>query len=261
MRQSRVALILGILLLISTAGLLSVRYFKLHQKVNAIVLRRLKPYLGENITLKSVNLRLTGMLLNDLVYFDPESGMTAEMGEIRVLFDPLNLLFYGFKLPNLIDEVSIEGAKLYYFPPADSLRKKQAKESNFWTIPAKYPSVKKVTVQNGTIASPYLTAEQVNFWLDLSVKQEAAFDFSAVAGCDYPNLRLKGKARLPQKTAEADFSLFSLQLDSITGLPEDLKIPRGVSNIHLRPVTESINSPPEPVEQRASRMTLSFVRM
>jgi|GEM_PF-1723105 len=230
MRQSRFALILGILLLISTVGLLSARYFKLHQKVNEMVFRRMKPYLGENVTLQAVNLRLTGMILNGLVYFDPRSGVTAELGEIRILFDPLNLLFYGFQPLNLIDEVSIREAKLYYFPPPDTLKKKPP-ELNFWNIPAKYPSVKKVTVQDGVVFFPYLKVEQVNFWLDLSVKQEAEFDVSAAAGCDDSNLRLKGKAYLQKKQAEADFSLYSLQLDSLSGLPEELKFARGVFSL------------------------------
>jgi len=214
----------------------SLRYLGLSQLVNTFIFKHLKPYLGESTTVKSVNLRLTGLILHGLEYSPEADNVTVGIDEIRLVWNPLNLLVYGFKGVNLIDEISLSEARISYFPHLDSLKRKKKKVhyDDLWNLPLKYPSVKKVTLKDGLISTPYCSARQLNFWLDLSAKHSAEYDLSAAVAAEYANLRLRGSARLNNKVSEAEINLFSFPLDSLTRLPPKLLALKGVFSLDTK---------------------------
>ena len=234
MGPSRLTLILGTILLFVLIALFSLRFLGVPKIVNSVVLFHLKPLLGDNASLQSIDIRLGGLILNGLEYNNKQTGMRAEISQVRVNWNLFNSIIYGLKPLYLVEEVTVDSWKVEYHLPDNYDSADRESRIDFWSLPHKYPALKKVTLNDGAVITRYASLQRLNIWLDLSSKGKLRFDLSSAALNDSVNLRITGKALIKEKKLNAQLNLDNADARLISGLEEKLAINGGIIRSDLK---------------------------
>ncbi len=209
----------AVLIFLPVLILLGMRYFGVPRIVEYYILNKLRPALGENADLASVDLSWNSLTLRELVLTYPESGIDVSAKEVRLNLQYFNLLVYGLSLVNIVDEVQIDNW-LVRHDSSKVIPKEPSQEAKrtIWEAARGFPSVKRVNFSGGGIIYPPFEFKNIYGWANSTTRDSLRFDFSSGALGDTVNLRLSGSANLAEESLEADAVLDG------TDIPADLNI-------------------------------------
>ena len=208
--------------------MLGLRFIGAPRIFNSVVLYQLRPILGKNADLGSIDIRLGGIVLKDLDYTDGDAGVEVQINSVRINWNLFNSIIYGLRPLLMIDEILIDDWKVQYAHSPDST----AVSANIlelipWDINKRIPSIKKITLKDGVVETGYLSISRINCWLDLNDPDTLFFDFGAAAMSDSANLRLNGVVKPDHKNISATAELRHAALSRLKSPRNDFSFHRG----------------------------------
>ena len=212
--------------------MLGLRFIGAPRIFNSVVLYQLRPVLGKNADLGSIDIRLGGIVLKDLQYNNQETGVAVQIKAARINWNLFNSIIYGLKPLLMIDEILIDDWKVQYAHSPDSISSSSnLLESIPWDLKQKIPSIKKISFKDGMVETGYLSAGRINCWLDLNDPDTLFFDFSAAALSDSANLRLSGVVKTDQKSISASIELHGANLRLLKSPRKEFSFHQGSVNL------------------------------
>lgn len=223
MKSRKWIIIAAILLAVPVLAGLGFRFYGIPRFANSLITKHLRPILGENASIQSAKINLSGLTLNKLIYRESNSNLKLNVEKVRLNLKPLNIFIYGLSPLNLIDEIYIDNWVLDYGGTQDSVhvdrtdRESGGKLKFPWDAVKSLPSIQRINLAEGRVEFNPIRLKRIYGWLDFSLKDSVEFDFSAEALADTANLRVGGMLFVQEETAD-----FQIKLDE-TGIPDDLE--------------------------------------
>lgn len=187
-------------------GILGLRFYGVPRIVEYYILNKLRPVLGANAQLESVDLSFNSLRLLGLSFKVPQSGIQVSAREVRLNLQFINLLLYVPSAVNLVEEVQVEDWRVS-LGGLDKGSMKADSAMPLWEIIKQYPTVKRMNFRRGTVSYPPFILDNIQGWVDLSKSDSVKYDFSARVFSDTSNFRLRGSLNALNETAQADINL------------------------------------------------------
>ena len=224
MRARKWVIILAVIFALFIFAALGLRFLGAPRIVNALALYQLRPVLGENAKLESVDINFGRIVLNNLSFEDADIGINIRIGRVRFNLKLVNIIVYGLSPRNLVDEIQIENWNVSFTQGAVEDSTEQAKPLNGrspWKLASEFNSIKKINITEGSVRCGEFSFERFYGWLDLSEPDSVTYNFSASLCSDTINFRLKGEVYAQDERITADLTLKETTIQSpFKPLPE-----------------------------------------
>lgn len=236
MKSRRWILVPLMLFVLWAAASLALRFSGLSEVVNAAVLNHMRPLLGDNASVESVELHLGGVILHELQYEDSTKGLAFSALRVRLNWNPFNIVVYGFNLLNIVDEVTADKWEFAYFKPAYHQSKKppivgsSPEKQHYWELINRFPAFRMISLRNGAGRLPNVNLSNIDCWIDLNRNDSLAFDLSASYLSSDNNLRVKGSIKPNNKNIDAEVTILGVELDKIADSIPGIRINDGELN-------------------------------
>ncbi len=137
-------------------GYLLWSFTPIKDEVEAVVIRKLQPYLGESFLINDFSIRPTSISFYKVRAADANSTFLLDLEEIRIDFDPLKLFSHNFNIPGIIESVTIVRPSLGFYYDQDRLPVKRdlPLEKVFEEIITniqKFPEIEYITISDGQL--------------------------------------------------------------------------------------------------------------
>ncbi|NQS97878.1 MAG: translocation/assembly module TamB domain-containing protein [candidate division Zixibacteria bacterium] len=230
MRARKWVIILSIIFAVFIIAAWGLRFIGVQRVVNNLMLLQLRPVLGENATLESVDIQLGCIVLNNLHYADASHGIAVDIGSVRFNLKLINIIIYGLSPLNLVDEIQLENWSVSITEGVDEdSTELTLSESGRtpWKLPSELVSVKKINITEGTIRYNEFSLERFYGWFDLGDPDSIQYNFSASLCGDTVNLWLKGEIFTRDERISADLTLNEISIPSPFKPLTELEIQEG----------------------------------
>jgi len=206
--------LLVILPFLLTAGM---RIFGTPQVIESMILKRLRPLLGEGVSIESVNFTLGSIIFNGFSYESDSSPARVSIGKIRFNVKPLNIFFYGPSPYYLFDEIYIDDWSVSFTQSdnqAESAAELKADSTDYhfaatslWDVLKKPYAIKRINIAGGSLDYHPFKIENIFCWIDFIHRDSVYVDLSAETFSDTANLRIQGSVKPIKETAQFNLNL------------------------------------------------------
>ena len=238
MKTRKWVIILSILFALLAMTILSLRYIGVSRIINSIVLYHLRPILGANASVESVDLKLNSITLYQLAYQDPQSGIEVKSRRVRFNLKLLNGLIYGFSPVNFVDEIQVEQLEA-------NIPMKKAKSSAEgasvspsyqipWKLASKYPSIKKINFTDCSIYYDTYAVKHLFGYVDLKSAEDIKCSFSGASLSDSTNLDFSAEILTDEEKITFSLRIHPTKVDSLYSINPSLTFVGGLFAIDLQ---------------------------